>query len=130
MHLMQQRVLEHCEDQKTQDKVIGEILACVSMFAQDQYGNYVVQGVCTVMASYSSWNGKKLHTDHFLLTQVLKDQLGFKGMVITDWEALDRLSDPYGSNYRQCVLSTVNAGVDMVMVPFRITVGTYLYSIA
>ncbi|KAK1402061.1 hypothetical protein POM88_001666 [Heracleum sosnowskyi] len=37
------RVLEHCEDQKTQDKVMGEILACVSMFAQDQYGNYVVQ---------------------------------------------------------------------------------------
>lgn len=83
------------------------------------YLDCIAQGVCTVMASYSSWNGKKLHTEHFLLTQVLKDQLGFKGIVITDWEALDRLSDPYGSNYRQCVLSTVNAGVDMVMVPFR-----------
>ncbi|KAK1398322.1 Beta-glucosidase [Heracleum sosnowskyi] len=83
------------------------------------YLDCIAQGVCTVMASYSSWNGKKLHTDHFLLTQVLKDQLGFKGMVITDWEAFDRLSDPYGSNYRQCVLSSVNAGVDVVMVPFR-----------
>ncbi|KAL1829088.1 hypothetical protein ACET3Z_007500 [Daucus carota] len=40
-----QRVLEHCEDQKTQDKVMEEILACVSMLAQDQYGNYVVQHV-------------------------------------------------------------------------------------
>ncbi|XP_076937065.1 pumilio homolog 1-like isoform X1 [Bidens hawaiensis] len=40
-----QRVLEHCEDQETQNKVMREILACVSMLAQDQYGNYVVQHV-------------------------------------------------------------------------------------
>ncbi|KAJ0569165.1 putative armadillo-like helical, nucleic acid binding NABP, pumilio domain-containing protein [Helianthus annuus] len=40
-----QRVLEHCEDPKTQSKVMDEILACVSMLAQDQYGNYVVQHV-------------------------------------------------------------------------------------
>nr|XP_043609205.1 pumilio homolog 1-like [Erigeron canadensis] len=40
-----QRVLEHCEDQETQNKVMKEILACVSMLAQDQYGNYVVQHV-------------------------------------------------------------------------------------
>ncbi|WOG95746.1 hypothetical protein DCAR_0415073 [Daucus carota subsp. sativus] len=83
------------------------------------YLDCIAQGVCTVMASYSSWNGKKLHTDRFLLTEVLKGQLGFKGIVITDWEALDRLANPHGSNYRQCVLSTVSAGVDMVMVPFR-----------
>jgi beta-glucosidase len=83
------------------------------------YLDCIAQGVCTVMASYNSWNGSKLHTDEFLLTQVLKNKLGFKGMVISDWEALDRLSHPYGSNYRDCVLSTVNAGIDMVMVPFR-----------
>ncbi|XP_071720028.1 pumilio homolog 1-like [Rutidosis leptorrhynchoides] len=40
-----QRVLEHCEDQETQSKVMNEILACVSMLAQDQYGNYVIQHV-------------------------------------------------------------------------------------
>lgn len=40
-----QRVLEHCEDPKTQSKVMEEILGCVSMLAQDQYGNYVVQHV-------------------------------------------------------------------------------------
>ncbi|KAI3830051.1 hypothetical protein L1987_04183 [Smallanthus sonchifolius] len=40
-----QRVLEHCEDQETQNKVMNEILACVSMLVQDQYGNYVVQHV-------------------------------------------------------------------------------------
>lgn len=40
---MWQRVLEHCEDPKTQSKVMDEILGTVSMLAQDQYGNYVVQ---------------------------------------------------------------------------------------
>ncbi|KAK1396806.1 Armadillo-like helical, Nucleic acid binding NABP, Armadillo-type fold protein [Heracleum sosnowskyi] len=40
-----QRVLEHCEDTETQSKVMEEILGCVSMLAQDQYGNYVIQHV-------------------------------------------------------------------------------------
>lgn len=73
-------------------------------------------GVSTVMASYSSWNGRKLHADHFLLTEVLKEKLGFKGFVISDWEALDRLCEPRGSNYRYCISTAVNAGIDMVMV--------------
>uniref|UniRef100_A0A5B6YW04 Putative lysosomal beta glucosidase-like n=1 Tax=Davidia involucrata TaxID=16924 RepID=A0A5B6YW04_DAVIN len=83
------------------------------------YPDCISQGVCTVMASYSSWNGSKLHTDNFLLTKILKEKLGFKGFVISDSEALDRLSHPHGSNYRNCVLSAVNAGIDMVMVPYR-----------
>ncbi|XVF46687.1 hypothetical protein PTKIN_Ptkin03bG0047700 [Pterospermum kingtungense] len=76
-------------------------------------------GVSTVMASYSSWNGLKLHADRFLLTEILKDKLGFKGFVISDWEALDRLCEPKGSNYRYCISTAVNAGIDMVMVPHR-----------
>lgn len=76
------------------------------------------QGVCTVMASYSSWNGRKLHADHFLLTEVLKDKLGFKGFVISDWEGIDRLCEPMGADYRFCISSAINAGIDMVMVPF------------
>ncbi|KAL3518085.1 hypothetical protein ACH5RR_020674 [Cinchona calisaya] len=83
------------------------------------YLDCISQGVCTVMASYSSWNGMPLHASHFLLTQVLKEKLGFKGFVISDSEGLDRLSHPYGSNYRQSVLFAISAGVDMVMVPFR-----------
>ncbi|XP_022857680.1 uncharacterized protein LOC111378683 isoform X2 [Olea europaea var. sylvestris] len=83
------------------------------------YLDCMSQGVCTVMASYSSWNGIKLHAHHFLLTEILKDKLGFKGFVISDWEALDRLCVPRGSKYRQCIMSAVNAGIDMVMVPFR-----------
>ncbi|CAN1231996.1 Beta-glucosidase BoGH3B [Linum grandiflorum] len=80
------------------------------------YLDCISQGVATIMASYSSWNGRKLHTDRFLLIEVLKDKLGFKGFVISDWEGLNRLSQPRGSNYRHCVASAINAGIDMVMV--------------
>ncbi|KAJ4884607.1 Glycosyl hydrolase family protein [Raphanus sativus] len=83
------------------------------------YLNCLAQGVSTVMASYSSWNESKLHSDYFLLTELLKQKLGFKGFVISDWEALDRLSEPFGSNYRHCVKISINAGIDMVMVPFK-----------
>nr|AMP82915.1 beta-D-xylosidase 3 [Catalpa bungei] len=83
------------------------------------YLDCISLGVCTIMASYSSWNGTKLHNSHFLLTEILKNKLGFKGFIISDSEGLDRLSSPHGSNYQQSVLSAITAGIDMVMVPFR-----------
>ncbi|KAL3649162.1 hypothetical protein CASFOL_005565 [Castilleja foliolosa] len=83
------------------------------------YVDCISQGVSTIMASYSSWKGNKLHDSHFLLTEILKDYLGFKGFIISDSEGLDRLSNPHGSNYQQSVLSAISAGIDMVMVPYR-----------
>ncbi|KAG2670012.1 hypothetical protein I3843_14G063000 [Carya illinoinensis] len=50
------------------------------------YLDCISQGVSTVMASYSSWNGRKLHADRFLLTEILKDKLGFKVMVPLRYE--------------------------------------------
>nr|GMD61264.1 Glycosyl hydrolase family protein [Ipomoea batatas] len=46
-------------------------------------------------------------------------QCPLQGFVITDWEGIDRISDPPGSNYRECVMLGINAGIDMVMVPFK-----------
>ncbi|KNA15936.1 hypothetical protein SOVF_093700 [Spinacia oleracea] len=83
------------------------------------YLDCISQGVCTVMASYTSWNERKLHADRFLLTEVLKDKLGFKGFVISDWEGIDRLCVPQGADFRFGITAAVNAGIDMVMVPFK-----------
>jgi len=69
--------------------------------------------VATVMASYSSWNGGKLHGSSYLLTDVLKNELGFKGFVISDWGAIDQLPGDYSSD----VEKAINSGIDMVMVP-------------
>ncbi|WCJ42920.1 Glycosyl hydrolase family protein [Euphorbia peplus] len=83
------------------------------------YLDSISQGVSTIMASYSSWNGRQLHADHFLLTEILKNKLGFQGFVISDWEGLNRLSYPPGSNFRKCISTAINAGIDMVMVGFK-----------
>jgi beta-glucosidase len=76
-------------------------------------------GVQTVMASYSSWNdvaaGKdygKMHGSRELLTDVLKGRLGFDGIVVSDWNAIEQVP---GCTVDHCP-QAINAGIDMVMV--------------
>lgn len=71
-------------------------------------------GAETVMASFSSWNGVKMHANKQLLTDVLKVELGFDGYVISDWQGLDQISP----DYNKAVVTGINAGVDMTMVPY------------
>ncbi|MCF8261699.1 MAG: glycoside hydrolase family 3 C-terminal domain-containing protein [Melioribacteraceae bacterium] len=77
------------------------------------YISAIEKGVGSVMASFSSWNGDKLHGSKYLLTDVLKNELGFKGFVISDWAGIDQLSGDLNSD----VAVSINAGIDMVMVP-------------
>jgi beta-glucosidase len=69
-------------------------------------------GVLTVMVSLSSWNQKKCHGHKFLLTDLLKEELGFKGFVVSDWDGIDYLDE----DYEEAVVMSVNAGIDMFMV--------------
>ncbi|KAL7607399.1 uncharacterized protein LOC111907753 isoform X1 [Lactuca sativa] len=81
------------------------------------YYDSIIKGVSTVMVSYSSWNGKRMHANGDLITGYLKNKLNFKGFVISDWEGIDRITSPPHSNYTYSVLASVLAGIDMVMVP-------------
>ena len=74
----------------------------------------LAEGVGSIMASYSSWNGQKVHAHRWLLTDLLKEELGFQGFVVTDYHAVDQVS----ADYHDAVASCLDAGVDMVMVPF------------
>ena len=69
-------------------------------------------GVLTVMASFSSWNGAKMHGNHSLLTDVLKGRMGFEGVVVGDWNAHAQLP---GCTVDHCA-AAINAGLDMFMV--------------
>lgn len=77
------------------------------------YQAAIKAGAQTVMISYSSWNGKKMHGNKYLITDVLKGELKFNGFTISDWAAIDQL----GPNYKQDVEASINAGLDMVMIP-------------
>ncbi|CAI0384766.1 unnamed protein product, partial [Linum tenue] len=83
------------------------------------YSASIIKGVSTVMVSYSSWNGDKMHGNRDLITGFLKGTLRFRGFVITDWEGLDRMTSPRHANYSNSILRGINAGIDMIMVPMK-----------
>ena len=79
------------------------------------YAAALEAGAMTVMVSLSSWNGEKCHAHRYLIQDVLKGEMGFRGFVVSDWNGVDPLAGDYGD----AVAMAVNAGIDMVMVPER-----------
>ena len=77
------------------------------------YRAAIKAGVGSIMVSYSSWNGQKMHGNKYLLTDVLKGELGFKGFLVSDWAAIDQISRVYKNDIEQ----SINAGLDMIMIP-------------
>jgi beta-glucosidase len=77
------------------------------------YYSAIPAGVQTVMASFSSWQGRKLHGDKELLTDILKGRLGFNGFVVGDWNGHGQVP---GCTNIDCALS-LNSGLDMYMAP-------------
>jgi len=72
-------------------------------------------GVGTIMPSYSSWNGVKSSASKHLLTEILKQELGFQGFLISDYNAIDQMT----RDYKEAIGISINAGMDMAMVPTR-----------
>ncbi len=71
-------------------------------------------GARTVMVSFSSWNGVKMHAQKALVTDLLKGELGFDGFVVSDWGGMDQID----GDYYRAMVTGINAGVDMNMVPY------------
>ncbi|KAE8721567.1 Glycosyl hydrolase family protein isoform 2 [Hibiscus syriacus] len=85
------------------------------------YAQSIIKGVSTVMVSYSSWNGQKMHANRELISGFLKNTLKFKGFVISDWQGIDKITSPPHLNYTYSVQAAIQAGIDMVMVPYNLT---------
>jgi beta-glucosidase len=99
------------------------------------YPDAIKAGVVTIMPSYSSWNGVKCSGNKYLLTDLLKNELGFEGFVISDYNAIDQLVSPEvdesapesnnaagqvrSADYKKCIEISINAGMDMVMLTDR-----------
>ncbi len=76
------------------------------------YVSTVKAGVGSIMPSYSSWNGVKMSANKHLLTDVLKNELGFEGFLISDYNAMDQITP----DYKEAIGISINAGMDMAMV--------------
>jgi beta-glucosidase len=77
------------------------------------YAPALAQGAQTVMASFNSWNGVKMHGSREMLTDVLKTKMGFDGFVVSDWNGIAEVP---GCRNDSCP-QAINAGIDMIMVP-------------
>ncbi len=84
-----------------------------------QFREAVKAGSSTIMINSGEINGIPVHADKYLLTDVLRKELGFQGLIVTDWEDIKRLHDRHNvaSTPRQAVVMAINAGIDMSMVP-------------
>jgi beta-glucosidase len=77
------------------------------------YGPAIKEGVATVMASFSSWQGRKMTGNESLLTGVLKQRMDFGGFVVSDWNAHGQVEGCTNDSCPQALL----AGIDMYMAP-------------
>jgi len=76
------------------------------------YRTAINAGAMSLMPSFSSVNGIKMHENKELLTDLLKDKMKFKGFVVSDWSAIKQLT---GGSYKMQIANAINAGVDMCM---------------
>jgi len=77
------------------------------------YIDAIEAGVKTIMVSFNSWNGIKLHGSRELITDLLRGELGFDGLILSDWGAVKQLP----GNEKDQIEKAILAGIDMVMVP-------------
>ena len=99
-------------DGDDQGNNIHDEAALFNIHAQGYVGG-LTEGSQSVMASFNSWHGEKIHGNKYLLTDVLKDRMGFDGFVVGDWNGHGQVA---GCSNDSCP-SAINAGLDMFMAP-------------
>jgi len=90
------------------------------------YVGGLTAGAQSVMASFNSWHGSKIHGNKYLLTDVLKDRMGFDGFVVGDWNGHGQIEGCTNENCPQAI----NAGLDIFMVPTNAWKALYENTIA
>jgi beta-glucosidase len=81
----------------------------------------IAAGAKTIMINSGLINGVPVHTNYKLLTKLLKEELGFKGLIVTDWGDIENLynRDRVAANNKDAVRIAINAGIDMSMIAYN-----------
>ncbi len=84
-----------------------------------QFREAIKAGAATIMINSGEINGVPVHASKYLLTDVLRTEMGFQGVIVSDWEDIIRLHTRHlvANSPRQAVVMAINAGIDMSMVP-------------
>ena len=83
----------------------------------------VKSGARTVMVNSAEINGVPGHINKYLMTDVLKNELGFNGFIVSDWEDIIKLVTQWkvAKDEKEATMMAINAGIDMSMVPYKYT---------
>ncbi|MCI4667240.1 MAG: glycoside hydrolase family 3 C-terminal domain-containing protein [Bacteroidia bacterium] len=95
------------------------------------FAHAISLGSSTIMINSGEINGTPVHGNKYLLTDVLRDELGFEGLVVTDWEDIIRLHTRHkiATSIKDAIRIGINAGIDMSMTPFDFDFVTLLFEL-
>lgn len=81
----------------------------------------VESGASSLMVNSAIINGESVHASHKIITDILKGELGFEGVVVSDWMDIINLyqRDHIAANHKEAIKLAVNAGIDMSMIPYN-----------
>jgi len=88
----------------------------------------IENGAMTLMVNSGEINGLPVHASKYLLTDLLKNELQFSGLVVTDWQDIEFLHTRHkiAENHKEAVKIAINAGIDMSMVPYNFDFAGYV----
>ena len=81
------------------------------------YKTLVDMNVQSIMVSHSALNGTKMHENKYYLIDVLRNELGFDGVIVSDWNSIQNIEST--KNYKEQIIIAVNSGIDWLMEPDR-----------
>jgi len=84
------------------------------------YAATIKAGALSVMVNSAIINGEPVHASHHILTEILKDELKFDGVICTDWQDINNLyaRDHIAASDKEAIMMSVNAGIDIAMIPY------------
>ena len=93
----------------------------LSEYHIESFKKAIEAGAKTVMINSGLINGVPVHADYNLLINILRNKLGFQGVILTDWEDIRKLHDrdKVAKTQKEAVKIAINAGIDMSMVPYE-----------
>lgn len=80
------------------------------------YKTLVDEGAQSIMVSHSALNGTKMHENKYYLIDVLRNELGFDGVIVSDWNSIQNIEST--KNYKEQIIIAVNSGIDWLMEPY------------
>jgi beta-glucosidase len=97
-------------------------------FHRPSFQKAVDAGLKTVMLNSGELNGVPVHASYELQTKLLRDQMGFDGIIVTDWDDVGKLADFHytSENFKEATYDAVMAGIDVCMTPLHLKFNTSL----